>query len=102
METKLPTEIPEDSLDESLNLLRRHTVIPHRRFLADFLELAKKDFIEGWKDQENCYDSLSDHNLRDEGHTKRSDAYKEGYYRCNLYRFSQYYDFMEDVNEGHV
>ena len=90
METKLPTELPEDSLDESLKLLRRHTVKPQRKFLADFLELAKNDFIEGWEDQEN---SLRENSLRDEGHTKRSDAYKEGYYRSHLYRLRLYYDF---------
>lgn len=90
MKTKLPAELPEDSLDESLKLLRRHTVKPQRIFLADFLELAKNDFIEGWEDQEN---SLRENSLRDEGHTKRSDAYKEGYYRSHLYRLRRYYDF---------
>ena len=50
MKTKLPTELPEDSFDESLKLLRRVTVRPQRIFLADFLELAEKDFIEGWED----------------------------------------------------
>ena len=77
MKTKLPTELPEDSFDESLKLLRRVTVRPQRIFLADFLELVEKDFIEGWEDQEN--------GLKDEGRTRRSDAYEEGYYRCLKY-----------------
>tara|TARA_R100001198_G_scaffold260_2_gene208 strand:+ start:457 stop:729 length:273 start_codon:yes stop_codon:yes gene_type:complete len=83
-----PTELPEDSLDESLKLLRRVTVRPQRIFLADFLELAEKDFIEGWEDQEN--------GLKDEGRTRRSDAYEEGYYRC-----LKYYDLIEErLNEN--
>jgi hypothetical protein len=81
MKTKLSTELPTDSLDESSKLLRGVVVRPQRLLLADLLKLVERDFIKGWEDHEKGVG-------RSTKHTTQFSAYKVGHDLCREYYVS--------------
>jgi hypothetical protein len=81
MKTKLPTELPEDSVDQSLKMLRGIRVTKKADvikvgscewFLNHYLDVVELDYREGWSDRINERPDL-----------QTSPAYDRGYSDCN-------------------
>ena len=81
MKIKLPKELPMDSLEQSLEMLRGIRVADEvdvieigscEWFLNDYLDVVELDYREGWFDRMNERPDL-----------QTSPAYEHGYSDCN-------------------
>ena len=81
METKFPKELPMDSLEQSLEMLRGIQVVNEvdtkldlgscEFHMNDYLDLIERDYKHGWSDCTNNRSNLC-----------TSDAYMQGYQDC--------------------